>query len=132
MRAHAEFRRPDCRWLDDHVDAIPSNENVGVLGEERAVATQRVRQWFGLGALFRPPEPFGEFADAIDVEVGDPKDVQPRVRGACERNIDPNLPAPIRPRRTGFPASASAASFSAMLIVTPRSPLQTRAAFSPP
>jgi hypothetical protein len=116
--------------LDDHVDAIRSNENVGVLGEERAAATQRVRQWFGLGALFRPPEPFVEFADAIDVEVGDPKDVQPRVRGACERNIAPNLP--IRPTRTGFPASASAASFSAMLIVTPRSPLQTRAAFSPP
>jgi hypothetical protein len=30
--------------LDDHVDAIPSNENVGVLGEKRAAATQRVRQ----------------------------------------------------------------------------------------
>jgi hypothetical protein len=30
--------------LDDHVDAIPSNESVGVLGEERAAATQRVRQ----------------------------------------------------------------------------------------
>jgi hypothetical protein len=30
--------------LDDHVDAIPSNENVDVLGEERAAATERVRQ----------------------------------------------------------------------------------------
>ena len=30
----------------------------------------------------------------------------PGVVGACDRNIEPNLPAPIRPTRTGFPLCA--------------------------
>src|ERR1700730_15138717 len=36
----------------------------------------------------------------------------PGVRGAWARNIEPNLPAPMRPMRTGFPASARARSFA--------------------
>ncbi len=36
----------------------------------------------------------------------------PVVRGACARNIEPNLPAPMRPTRTGLPASARALSFA--------------------
>ena len=35
-----------------------------------------------------------------------PNTCNPGVRRACARNIEPNLPAPIRPTRTGLPASA--------------------------
>ena len=38
------------------------------------------------------------------------------MRGACDKNIEPNLPAPIRPTRTGLPEPARSASFNAKLI----------------
>src|SRR5262249_2786322 len=42
-----------------------------------------------------------------------PRMWSPGVRCACARNIEPNLPAPMRPTRTGLPASARARSFAA-------------------
>jgi hypothetical protein len=39
-----------------------------------------------------------------------PTTCSPGVRGACDKNIEPNFPAPMTPTRTGVPASASAAS----------------------
>ena len=37
-----------------------------------------------------------------------PSRCRPGVRGTCDRNIEPNLPAPMRPTRMGVPAWASA------------------------
>src|SRR6185437_7485365 len=48
-----------------------------------------------------------------------PATLRPGVRRACARNIEPNLPAPIRPTRTGFPASARALSLVARFITAP-------------
>src|SRR5690348_16021934 len=36
----------------------------------------------------------------------------PRVRRTCERNMVPNLPAPIRPTVTGWPAASRSRSFA--------------------
>ena len=44
-----------------------------------------------------------------------PTTCSPGVRCACDRNIVPNLPAPIKPTRIGFSACARPASFNAML-----------------
>ena len=37
---------------------------------------------------------------------------KPGVRGTCDKYIDPNLPAPIMPTRTGFPAAARCSSLA--------------------
>src|SRR6266851_6451160 len=51
----------------------------------------------------------------------------PAVRGAWARNIEPNLPAPINPTRTGRPASARARSFACRFIaLLRRRPALTR------
>ena len=43
----------------------------------------------------------------------------PGVRGTCERYIEPNLPAPIMPTRTGLPSAARCCSFAKRFIDIP-------------
>jgi MFS family permease len=46
-------------------------------------------------------------------------DLQARIVGTCERNIEPNLPAPTRPTRTGGPAVHNALSRKPIEVALP-------------
>jgi hypothetical protein len=47
------------------------------------------------------PDRVARNARAVWVEICDDHDLQPGIVGTWFRNIDPNLPAPISPARTG-------------------------------
>ena len=63
----------------------------------------------GIGVV-RPAGGVELAAGARDIEIGDAATCMPRVSRACDRNMVPNLPAPMTPTVTGFPAASRSRS----------------------
>ena len=84
-------RRPDCR-------SPRPRRRRRRRAEQRRSRRVGERRWRRRSGCVPADLPAG-LAGALGVEVGDGRDLPAASVGTCARNIEPNLPAPIRPTR---------------------------------
>ena len=109
----ADAGRRAAGGVDDDVHERARDHRVGILGDEGGAGLRGLLQSRAPRSGRRPSRPARSDARA---RSGDRSATairwMPGVRGACDRYIEPNLPAPIRPTRTGRPSLARRCSLA--------------------
>ena len=81
---------------------------VGVVADMRRAAGERVGEALAASCSAGQPTRAERLARARRRQVGDADQVRcPACAATCDRNIEPNLPAPIRPTRSGLPCACA-------------------------
>ena len=94
--------------LDDDIDIIARNQLTAAF-QKSCCGDPLVAPADGAAGGARP----------LRRQIGDGGTVKPGLVGTCDRNMEPNLPAPIRPTRTGCPDAPRSAASRARFMIFP-------------